>query len=91
MAARVEQTEKMQVSEEEKKLINKELECLKRELNEKAQELSNERLKVENLIRNEQVLILKKWPLIKYPIFLLIELLFEEYKTKTRVNLGIVG
>lgn len=60
MAARVEQTEKMQVSEEEKKLINKELECLKRELNEKAQELSNERLKVENLIRNEQVLILKK-------------------------------
>ena len=59
LAARVEQTEKMQVSEEEKKLINKELECLKRELTEKAQELTNERLKVENLIRNEQVLILK--------------------------------
>jgi phage-related minor tail protein len=59
LAARVEQTEKMQVSEEEKKLINKELECLKRELTEKAQELNNERLKVENLIRNEQVLILK--------------------------------
>lgn len=41
--------------EEEKRLLNKELECLKRELNDKTYDLNSERTKLENLIRAEQV------------------------------------
>lgn len=53
--SRVEQKDKMQHCEEEKKLLAKEVDCLKRELNDKSKELNNERSRVENLIRNEQV------------------------------------
>lgn len=41
--------------EEEKLVINKELDCLRRELADKSTDLNNERTKLENLIRTEQV------------------------------------
>jgi hypothetical protein len=41
--------------EEEKLVLNKELDCLKRELSEKSADLNSERTKLENLIRAEQV------------------------------------
>ncbi len=47
--------EKTAKVEQEKALLNVELECLKREMSEKTKELSKERTKIENMIRHEQV------------------------------------
>ena len=47
--------EKTAKIEQEKALLNVELECLKREMNEKTKELGKERTKIENMIRHEQV------------------------------------
>ena len=47
--------EKILKLEHEKVLLNTEFDCLKRELNEKSKELSKERCKLENSIRQEQV------------------------------------
>ncbi|CAF0817787.1 unnamed protein product [Brachionus calyciflorus] len=45
--------------EEEKLVLNKELDCLRRELSDKTTDLNNERTKLENLIRTDQSLKLK--------------------------------
>ena len=46
---------KLMKMEQEKALLNVEVECLKREMNEKNKELNKERSKIENMIRHEQV------------------------------------
>ncbi len=51
--------------EEEKLVLQTEFDCLKRELNEKANDLSNERSKLENSIRLEQSLKLKNETLLE--------------------------
>lgn len=47
--------ERIMKLDQEKALMNVELECLKRELNEKSKDLNKERSKIENYIRHEQV------------------------------------
>lgn len=59
MAIKNNQFERLQKLEEERVVINKELEWTKKELSEKSAELNNERSKLENLIRNEQSMKLK--------------------------------
>ena len=54
---KTDQKEKLQHTEEELLVARTELECLKRELNEKNKSISVERAKLEDLIRTEQVLI----------------------------------
>lgn len=49
------QKERIHKLEEEKLILNTELECTKRELNEKNNDLNNERTKLDNSIRTEQV------------------------------------
>ena len=51
--------EKIRQIEEEKIIFSTEIDCLKRELNEKSNELNNERNKFDGLIRSEQSLKLK--------------------------------
>jgi hypothetical protein len=41
--------------EEERPVLNKELECIRKELSEKTTELNSERSKLEEMIRSEQV------------------------------------
>jgi hypothetical protein len=47
--------DKINKLEQEKALLNVEVECFKREMTEKNKELSKERSKIENMIRHEQV------------------------------------
>ena len=54
---KTDQKEKLQHTEEELLVARTELECLKRELNEKNKSITVERAKLEDLIRTEQVLI----------------------------------
>jgi hypothetical protein len=59
------QTKLLQKMEEEKLVLQTEFDCLKRELNEKSNELGNERSKLENSIRIEQSLKLKNEALLE--------------------------
>ena len=51
--------ERLQTLEDERPVVHKELECIRRELSEKSAELANERVKLESLIRSEQSLRLR--------------------------------
>ncbi len=55
---KTEQKEKSQRTEEELLVARTELECLKRELNEKTKVINTERAKYEELIRTEEVTII---------------------------------
>jgi hypothetical protein len=59
------QKERIHKLEEEKLILSTELECSKRELNEKNNDLNNERTKLDNSIRTEQVSFILVYIFIK--------------------------